>query len=138
MTKFRSNSLFGKNKAIKIAGTIITGRWKFHHIIPVLRELRWLPLTSFLKCLIGVLAFKCVKGLAPSYLCNRFKTRACVHDRNTRYKNNLNIPGYKSAIGQRTFLYCATSCWNSLPRETTESDSLATFKKHLKEFLLSF
>ena len=32
--------------------------------------------------IIHELAFKCVKGLAPSYLCYRFKTRACVHDRN--------------------------------------------------------
>ena len=79
-----------------------------------------------------------LKGLAPSYLCNRFKTRACIHDRNTRYKNNLNIPAYKSASGQRTFLYRATSFWNSLPREITERDSLPTFKRHLKEFLHSF
>ena len=41
-----------------------------------------LPVTSFLKYTLEVLAFKCVKGLAPSYLCYRFKTRACVHDRN--------------------------------------------------------
>ena len=76
-------------------------------------------MTSFLKYILGVLTFKYVKGLAPS-LCNRFKTRACVHDRNTRYKNTLNIPAYKSASGQRTFLYLATSFWNFLPREITE------------------
>ena len=34
-----------------------------------------LAVTSFLKYTLGVLAFKCVKGLAPSYLCHRFKTR---------------------------------------------------------------
>jgi len=115
-------------KVQNFARRIITGKRKFDHITPVLRELRWLPLSSFLKYMIVVLAFKCVKGLAPSYLCNRFKTRACVHDRNTRYNNNLNIPAYKSASGQRTFLYRATSFWNSLPREITESDSLPTFK----------
>ena len=53
-------------------------------------KLRWLPVTSFLKYTLGVLAFKCVKGLAPSYLCHRFKTRDCVHDRNTRYKTRSN------------------------------------------------
>ena len=125
-------------KVQNFAGRIITGKRKFDHITPVLRELRLLPVISFLKYMIGVLAFKCVKGLAPSYLCNTFKIRACVHDRNTRYKNNLNIPAYKSASGQRTFLYRATSFWNSLPREITESDSLPTFKRHLKEFLHSF
>ena len=101
-------------------------------------KLRWLPVTSFLKYTLGVLAFKCVKGLAPSYLCHRFKTRDCVHDRNTRYKNNLNIPAYKSASGQRTFLYRATSFWNSLPCEIRGCDNLPIFKRHLKEFLSSF
>ena len=97
-------------------------------------------MTSFLKYTLGVLAFKCVKGLAPSYmsLCHRFKTRACVHDCNTRYKNNLNISAYKSASGQRTFLYRAMSFWNSLPLEMRECDNLPIFKRHMKEFLSSF
>jgi len=47
--------------------------------------------------------FKCFKGLAPSYLCDRFVTRSVVHDRNTRKKDSLNIPGYKSASEQRNF-----------------------------------
>ena len=63
-------------KVQNFACRIITGKRKFDHITPVLRELRWLPVTSFLKYTLGVLAFKCVKGLAPSYLCRRFKTRA--------------------------------------------------------------
>ena len=92
-------------KVQNFAGRIITGKRKFDHITPVLRELRWLPVTSFLKYIFGDVTFKFVKGLAPSYLiCNRFKTRACIHVCNTRYKNNLNIPAYKSASGQRTFL----------------------------------
>jgi len=86
--------------------------------------------TQKAKYILGALEFKCVKGLAPSYLCHRFKTRACVHDRNTRYKNNLNIPAYKSASGQRTFLYPAMSFWNSLPREIRECDNLQILKRH--------
>ena len=97
-----------------------------------------IPVTSFLKYTLGVLAFKCVKGLAPSYLCPRFKTRACVHDCKARYKNNLNISAYKSASGQRTYLYREMSFWNSLPREIRECDNLPIFKRHLKEFLSSF
>ena len=125
-------------KVQNFACRIITGKRKFDHITPVLRELRWLPVTSFLKYTLGVLAFKCVKGLAPSYLCHRLKTRACVHDCDTRYKNNLNISAYKSASRQRTFSYRAMSFWNSLPCEIRECDSLPTFKRHLKEFLSSF
>ena len=48
---------------------------------------------------VGSLTFKCVKGLAPRYLCSRFVTRATVHDRDARNKNKLDISGYKSATG---------------------------------------
>ena len=89
-------------------------------------------MTSFLKYTLGALAFKFVKELAPSYLCHRFKTRDCVRDRNTRHKNNLNIPAYKSASGQRAFLYRAMSFWNSLPLEIRECDDLPIFKRHFK------
>ena len=65
-------------KVQNFACRIITGKRKFDHITPTLRELRWLPVTSFAKYTLGVLAFKCVKGLAPGYLCHRFKTRDCV------------------------------------------------------------
>ena len=125
-------------KVQNFACRIITGKRKFDHITPILRELRWLPVISFLKYTLGVLAFKCVKGLAPSYLCRRFKTRTSVHNRNTRYKNTLNVPAYKSASGQRTFLYRATSFWNSLPCEIRECNNLPIFQKILKEFLTSF
>ena len=53
---------------------------------------------------IGVLAFKCVKGLAPSKLSGRHVTRSTVYDGNTRNKGYLNIPSYQSAACQRTFL----------------------------------
>ena len=66
----------------------------------------------YLMYTVGVLAFKCAKGLAPSNLSDRFVTRSTVHDQNTRNKDYLNIPAYQSAAGQRTFLYRAIKLWN--------------------------
>ena len=45
---------------------------KFDSITPVLQELRWLPASYYLMYTVGVLAFECAKGLAPSYLSDRF------------------------------------------------------------------
>ena len=56
---------------------------------------------------VGIVTFKCVKGLAPSYLSDCFVTGSIVHDRNTRDKDYLNIPVYQLPAGQRTFLYRA-------------------------------
>ena len=83
----------------------------------------------------GVLALKCVEGIAPSYLSDRFVTKSVVHDCTTRNKDYLNIPAYQSAACQLTFLYRAIKLWNSLPRAITAADSLRTFKKKLREFL---
>ena len=102
---------------------------------PVLRDLNWLPVSSMLKYTVGILTFKCVNGLAPRYLCSRFVTRATVHDRNTRNKNKLDIPEYKSAAGQRSFLYRSVTMWNSLPTAITDFKNLAMFKRKLKDYL---
>ena len=107
---------------------IITNTWKFDHITPVLQELRWL---------VGVLAFKCAKGLATSYLSDCFVTRSTVHDRNTRNNDCLKI--YSSlSIGRRSTNFSisrAIKLWNSLPRAITATDNVRTFKKKLREFL---
>lgn len=124
-------------KVQNFAARIITGARKFDHITPVLKELNWLPVDSVLKYKDGILAFKCVKGLAPNYLSERFITRSLVHNRNTRNKDGLNIPACRSASGQRTFLYRAISLWNSLPREITDTSSLRTFKKGLRKLLFN-
>ena len=46
-----------------------------------------------------------MKGLAPSYLSDRFVTRSTVHDRNTGNKDYLNIPAYQSATGVSELFY---------------------------------
>ena len=117
------------------AARVVTGSRKFEHITPVLRDLNWLRVGSMLKYTVGILTFKCVNGLAPRYLCSRFFTRATVHDRNTRNKNKLDILGYKSAAGQRSFLYRSVTMWNSLSTDITDCNNLAMFKRKLKDYL---
>ena len=50
------------------AARIISGKRKFDHITPVLRELRWLTVTQQLYPRDAVFTFKCMTGCAPDYL----------------------------------------------------------------------
>ena len=109
------------------AARIVTGTRKYDHVTPVLQQLGWLPVKYMLKLREAIFAFKCLKGLAPSYLCEKFRVRSDVHDVNTRQKNILDIPAYRSAAGQRTFHYRAVSLWNSLP-QSLKINSLTYFK----------
>ena len=117
------------------AARIITGTKKHEHISPVLRELNWLPVHLTVQYRDTVMAFKCMKGLAPSYLCEKFRKRSEVHSRATRNNNMLNVPFYKSASGQRTFHYRATKLWNAMSDDMKNYDHIGPFKHSLKRSL---
>ena len=76
----------------------MTGARKYEHITPMLKELHWSPVAKQLEVRDILMAFKCIKGLAPPSLCNRFSTRSQVHTRNTRNKDKLHIPSYQQQV----------------------------------------
>ena len=121
----------------KFPSRIVTDTKKYDHITPVLVQLKWLPVCDMLRLRDAVLTFKCIKGLAPPYLCDRFITRMRVHDRNTRNNNELEIPLCTSAAGQRSFLYRAVALWNQLPDHIKNKEHVENFKTALKRFLLN-
>lgn len=117
------------------AARIITGTRKHEHISPVLRELNWLPVHLTVQYRDTVMAFKCIKGLAPPYLCNKFRKRSEVHSLATRNRNMLNTPFFKSASGQRTFYYRATTLWNAMSDDMKILNQIGPFKNRLKRLL---
>ena len=115
------------------ASKIVTNSRKFDHVTPLLRELNWLPVKEQLFYRDSVLTFKCQNDLAPQYLTSKFTKRSNIHTRNTRTRNSLQIPLYRTAIGQRTFSYRGAYIWNNLHNELRQSASLASFKRTLKD-----
>ena len=51
-----------------VAARIVTLAAKREHISPVLYELHWLPVQERIVFKILLMTFKCLNGLAPSYL----------------------------------------------------------------------
>ena len=76
------------------------------------------------------MAFKCMTGMAPEYLANKFIFRGDVSKRKTRSSQNLNIPIFKTKTGQRSFSYGTVfvNIWNNLPSEIKLSKCLNNFK----------
>lgn len=93
-----------------------------------------LPVNSMLTYTVGALASKCVKGLASRYFCSR----ATVHDRNTRNNNKLDIAGYKSVAGQRSFLHRSVTMCKSFTTAITDRNSLEMFKRRLKTIFSNY
>ena len=119
------------------AARVITGIRKYDHVTPILQQLAWLPVECMLKLRDAVMTYKCLKGLAPPYLCDKFQMRSKIHSVNTRNKDKLDTPLYNSASGQRTFHYRAVSIWNELPNHIKDIDTLDRFKIEYKRHLLN-
>jgi len=64
-----SDSLLAMLQTVQnAAASVITGTRKFDHITPVLRDLYWLPVRQRISFKLAMMVYKCLYGLAPSYL----------------------------------------------------------------------
>ena len=114
------------------ASKIVTNSRKFDQVTPLLRQLNWLPVKQLLYYRDCVLTYKCLNGLAPKYLVDKFTKCSSIHVRHTHNRDLLYIPLYKTATGQRTFTYRGTSIWNNLDTDLKKCGSLQTFKETIE------
>ena len=63
---------------------IVFGAKKYDHVTPLLKELKWLPIRKQLYLRKAVLVFKCMNGMAPGYLADKFVKRFSISGRQTR------------------------------------------------------
>ena len=114
------------------------GIGKFSHITPALYELHWLPVSLRIDYKILLLTFKCIYGLAPTYLSDliRVKSNSSYNLRSTG-KLLLDHPKGKmlTTLGARSLSAAAPKLWNELPVELRQATSLNSFKSRLKTYL---
>ena len=122
------------------AARLVTGTTYYDHITPVLQELHWLKIDDRIRFKVGTMVFKCLHGLAPSYLSDLLiPISAGPSQRRTDLRasssGDLCIPQCRSSMGERSFSVAGPRLWNSLPQSVRSCNSLATFKHSLKTFL---
>lgn len=76
------------------------------------------------------MAYKAINGLAPDYLKERFRRLSdkCKRELHNT-KTDLEIPLYKSALGQKCFSNQDATVWNHLSLHTKLSPILKGFKE---------
>ena len=67
---------------------------------------------------------------------SKLVTRGQVFGRVTHNSQQLNIPLFKTAAGQRSFQYRVVSLWNSLHKDLKLSKNRRDFKQKLSQILL--
>ena len=111
---------------------------KCDHITPLLRQLHWLKVPWQIDYKLAVLVYKCLYGLAPSYLADELHHPAESEFRRrlrSASSHELSVPRtHLSIYDDRAFPVAAVRIWNSLPQHITSAPSLPVFRSRLKTY----
>ena len=117
------------------AAKLLMGKRKFDHVTPLLQELHWLPVEYRITYKIALLVYKSLHGQGPIYLQELLHWYSPVRALRSSANLELTVPSRSLAYGTRAFSYAGPTVWNSLPLTVKKSNSVDTFKKHLKSYL---
>ncbi|KAK5916289.1 hypothetical protein CgunFtcFv8_011289 [Champsocephalus gunnari] len=118
------------------AARIITRTNSSDHITPILTQLHWLPVRYRIDYKNILLLYKAVHNLAPIDISDLLQEYTPSRTLRSSSVGLLTVPSYRlKTMGARAFSCSAPRLWNSLPRHIRQSDSITTFKTHLKTHL---
>ncbi|PIK45308.1 hypothetical protein BSL78_17845 [Apostichopus japonicus] len=118
------------------AARMITRSRRHEHITSILYDLHWLPIHQRITFRILITAFKCIHGMAPSYLSKLITPR--VPKRALRSKPFTLVPrntNNKKHYGPTAFSVAVPDLWNELPPGIRMITDFTSFKSHLKTHL---
>ena len=109
---------------------------KRDHVIPLLKELHWLPVKYRIQYKLATLAFRHFDGTLPPYLSSSLCTYQPSRSLRSSTERLLKITKTNlKTFGGRSFDYIAPTVWNSLLADLRASPSLQGFKAKLKMYL---
>ena len=125
-------SLIDRLQAVQNCATLLVNRSRKHdHIMPILKQLHWLPMYSCIKYKI----FKALHGLAPSYITEILQPYKPSRSLQSSCKGLLTVPSeILKKYGCRSFSFAAPTIWNSLSEPIRNHDEMSKFKTSVKTF----
>jgi len=125
---------------LNAAARLVFSRSRYDHVTILLQELHWLRIEQRIEFKLSVLVFRCLNGLAPSYLsCDLQRVSDLVARRRLRSSSTstLVVPPTRLSAGDRAFPVAAVWTWNSLPTPLISLSLLASFRRQLKTELFA-
>ena len=105
------------------AARLVFSASRYDQIMPLLHRLQWLRAPQWISFKLAVLAFRCLRGLAPTYLSDSLRHAADLPGRQrlrSASSADLAVPQTRlQTVGDRAFCVAAAKTWNSVPSEVT-------------------
>ena len=123
------------------AARLVLRRDKHSSASELLKTLHWLPIKARIEYKLSTICFKCLSSDsngAPAYLSSLLNPY--IPSRSLRSQNAqlLSLPRFNlKSCGYKSFTVSGPTIWNSLPISLRKTESLSTFKRHLKTHLFT-
>ena len=121
---------------------IITGNFDYINVrgIDIVKRLQWMNVIERRDYFVALTVFKCIRGMAPTYIsdCITICNEVAVRDTRTSTSANLLTLPYASLdIFKNSFAYRGPFIWNDLPHDIRKCATLSCFKTALKAHILN-
>ena len=105
----------------------------------LLRQLNWLNVPQLIDFETASLMYKIENGPVPAHLKQMFVKLEDLHSYDMRSANsgNFHLPKRRPNIGQTAFSFHGASLWNQLPYEIKKAQSLESFQKLIKGYIMN-
>ena len=124
----------------KRCARVILGVNSFTPSDQMFRQLKWQSLKERCNYFTALMVFKCLNGLSPTYLQNKFKYVRDNHGCNTRQSTAglLSLPPLSHGSEIESFKYCfsynAVNVWNNIETSVRNSLNVQSFKHVYKTY----
>ena len=109
---------------------------RFSSPLPLLKQLHWLPVNYRLKFKLSTLTYHALAIHQPPYLASLLHFSNVPRKLRSSTSQQLSISRTNLNMGKRDFPVAAPIIWNELPITLKSCESLASFRKNLKTYLL--
>ena len=95
------------------------------------RQLGWLTFDERVRYRKGIIMYKALHNLAPTYLSNKFTYTHNIHSLDLRSATNqtLYVPKPNLEMYRKSLSYSGPKLWNTLPESVRNAPSLGSFKQ---------
>ena len=122
-----------QNKVLRI---ITKSPWNTH-APPIFIKFGILTVFGINKLQTACFMYKVMNNLVHSFFVNMFTVNSSIHNYNTRQKNNLHIPSYRTNVREHNVSVFGVNMWNDSPEECNELRTYNQFRLKCKLYLLS-
>ena len=107
------------------------------HIIPILRELHWLPVKQRIQYKLLVTTYKALHGGAPYYLSEILHLYQSTRTLRSNELQLLHVPHARCGYDDRSFAVAAPRLWNIIPLVIKSYTNTSIFKNRIKTYLFT-